>query len=54
MSAAASGSRRRLAAALGVNERDAGKEYLNRLGQPQAFVGQRDAALTPDEEGQAE
>src|SRR5918992_302714 len=33
--AAAAGSRRRLAAALGVNVRNAGKEYLNRLGQPQ-------------------
>lgn len=36
--AAAGGSRRRLAEALGVNERDAGKEYLNRLGKPQPMV----------------
>jgi UbiD family decarboxylase len=36
--AAASGSRRRLAAALGVDERDAGKEYLSRLGKPQPTV----------------
>jgi UbiD family decarboxylase len=36
--AAAGGSRRRLAAALGVNERDAGKEYLTRLGKPQPIV----------------
>jgi len=36
--AAASGSRRRLAAALGVDEREAGKEYLNRLGKPQPVV----------------
>jgi UbiD family decarboxylase len=36
--AAASGSRRRLAAALGVEERDAGKEYLSRLGKPQPIV----------------
>jgi UbiD family decarboxylase len=36
--AAAAGSRRRLAAALGVNERDAGKEYLDRLGKPQPIV----------------
>jgi UbiD family decarboxylase len=36
--AAASGSRRRLAAALGVEEHDAGKEYLNRLGRSQPMV----------------
>jgi UbiD family decarboxylase len=36
--AAASGSRRRLAEALGVPERDAGKEYLNRLGKPQPMI----------------
>ena len=36
--AAAGGSRRRLAEALGVNERDAGKEYLNRLGKPQPMI----------------
>jgi 2,5-furandicarboxylate decarboxylase 1 len=36
--AAAGGSRRRLAEALGVSERDAGKEYLNRLGKPQPMI----------------
>jgi UbiD family decarboxylase len=36
--AAAAGSRKRLAAALGVDERDAGKAYLNRLGQPQPII----------------
>ena len=36
--AAAGGSRRRLAEALGVDERDAGKEYLNRLGKPQPMI----------------
>jgi 2,5-furandicarboxylate decarboxylase 1 len=36
--AAAGGSRRRLAEALGVHERDAGKEYLSRLGQPQPVI----------------
>jgi UbiD family decarboxylase len=36
--AAASGSRRRLAAALGVPERDAGRAYLERLGKPQPMI----------------
>jgi UbiD family decarboxylase len=36
--AAASGSRRRLAAALGSDERNAGKEFLDRLGKPQPIV----------------
>jgi UbiD family decarboxylase len=36
--AATAGSRKRLAAALGVDERDAGKAYLNRLGQPQPII----------------
>lgn len=36
--AAAGGSRRRLAAALSVNARDAGKEYLDRLGKPQPML----------------
>jgi 2,5-furandicarboxylate decarboxylase 1 len=36
--AAAGGSRRRLAAALGVDERQAGLEYLRRLGNPQPVV----------------
>ena len=36
--AAAGGSRRRLAAALGVDEREAGREYLNRLGKPQPMI----------------
>lgn len=36
--AAASGSRRRLATALGVDVRDAGKEYLSRLGKPQPMI----------------
>ena len=38
IAAAVGGSRRRLAAALGVDERDAGKEYLDRLGKPQQIV----------------
>jgi UbiD family decarboxylase len=38
MVAAACGSRRRLAAALGVDERKAGLEYLRRLNQPQPVV----------------
>jgi UbiD family decarboxylase len=36
--AAAAGSRRRLAAALGVDERQAGLEYLRRLGNPQPIM----------------
>ncbi len=36
--AAAAGSRKRLAAALGVDERDAGKAYLDRLGKPQPVI----------------
>jgi UbiD family decarboxylase len=36
--AAAGGSRRRLAAALGVDERQAGLEYLRRLGSPQPVI----------------
>src|SRR5918992_3378458 len=38
IAAAVGGSRARLAAALGVNARDAGKEYLNRLGKPQPMI----------------
>jgi 2,5-furandicarboxylate decarboxylase 1 len=36
--AASGGSRRRLAEALGVDARDAGKAYLDRLGKPQPMV----------------
>jgi 2,5-furandicarboxylate decarboxylase 1 len=36
--AAAAGSRRRLAEALGVSAREVGKEYLNRLGKPQPMI----------------
>ncbi|MCC6887608.1 MAG: UbiD family decarboxylase [Hyphomicrobiales bacterium] len=36
--AAVAGSRRRLAAALGVGERDVGKAFLERLGKPQPII----------------